>query len=29
MDGGGAPPVRFCARPELTIIDVVPEERAR
>ncbi|MGH9750536.1 MAG: metallophosphoesterase [Candidatus Polarisedimenticolia bacterium] len=26
MEGGPAPRVRFCARPELTIIDVVPSE---
>jgi hypothetical protein len=25
MEGGGAPRVRFCARPEITLIEVIPE----
>ena len=25
MEGGSAPRVRFCARPEITVIDIVPE----
>ena len=25
MEGGKAPRVRFCARPEVTVIDIMPE----
>ena len=27
MEGGRAPRVRFCARPEVTVIEVIPEPR--
>lgn len=29
MEGGRTPRVRFCARPEVTVIDLAPEERAK